>query len=214
MPSTRCWAAHWTERRTARSPIASDAWLGPLVPLCAAASGLAVATLGYLRSRSALGHLTVAAATVMTMFLAGWVITAARTDQTDEFPLLGALLVIATGATWLAASLRGLFAERVVGQFVGLIAIFVGTQGLRDGVGPDWLVPVLVLVEGLLLMAAYGWLRQWPLLVGGVGGVIIGGTELLVAYTEGFVAAVGSLLLGLAMLGAGLRLLRERRPSG
>jgi uncharacterized membrane protein YfcA len=62
-------------------------------------------------------------------------------------------------------------------------------------------------------MGIYAWARQWPLLVGGVAGVILGGSELLVEYTEGLVAAVGSLVLGLLMLGVGLRLLRDRRPG-
>jgi len=188
------------------------AWAAPFTALFAAASALAVSVAGYLRSRSALAHVALGAATALTIFAAGWVVNAMIVGTSDDFPVVGALLVLATGAAWLAASLRGDFTERVVGQFVGMTAMLFGVEGLRGETALDWLTPVLLVVGGMALMALYGWLRQWPLLVGGVAGVILGGTELLVTYTEGLVAALGSLLLGLAMLAAGLRLLRERRP--
>lgn len=187
-------------------------WAAPFTILCAAASALAVAVAGYLRSRSALGHVALGTAATLTIFSAGWVVNAMVVGTSDDFPVFGALLVMATGAAWLVASLRGVFEERLVGQFVGMTAMLFGVQGLRGDTPFDWLTPVLLVAGGLALMAVYGWLRQWPLLVGGVAGVILGGTELLVTYTEGIVAALGSLLLGLTMLAAGLRLLRERRP--
>jgi len=89
----------------------------------------------------------------------------------------------------------------------------LGVQGLRAVDAGPWLVPVLLLVGGLALMGVYARERQWPLLVGGMAGVIIGGTELLVQYADGLVAAAGSLVLGLAMLGVGLRLLRGQRSG-
>ncbi len=186
-------------------------WIESFTVMCSAVSCLVVATIGYIRSHSALGHIAMGASAGLMLVSAAATVTSALTDS-DEFPVAGSVLLLAMGAAWLVASLRGLFAERVVGQFVGIAALFMGTQGLRDAVDAAWVIPAIMLVGGLLLMAAYGYLRQWPLLVGGVGGVIVGGAELLIEYTEGIVAAVGILALGLVMLAAGLRLLRERRP--
>ena len=188
------------------------AWTEAFTALTAAAGAMVVAALGYVRSHSALGQIALGAALAMTLLTSAWTVNALVNDSSN-MPVAGALLVMAMGATWLVLALRGAFAEPVVGQFVGMVAMAMGAQWLRESVDADWLVPVLMLVGGLALMAAYAALRQWPLLVGGVGGVIVGGTELLIVYAEGIIAAFGSLLLGLVMLAVGLRLLRERRHA-
>lgn len=190
------------------------AWMAPFVLLCAAACAGAVAFVGYLRCHSALGNIVMGIAVGVGAFSVGWLLTALVQHTSDAVPLLGLALLIATGATWLILTLRGTFREHVVGQFVGMGAMFLGVQGLRDTFGPSWTVPTLILIGGLVLMGSYAVLRQWPLLVGGVAGVIIGGSELLISMTEGIVAAASSLALGLAMLAAGVLLLRERRPPG
>jgi hypothetical protein len=188
-------------------------WAPPMTLLCAAAGALVVSVLGYRRSRSALGLIAMSLATFVTTFALGWTVTALVEGTSDQDPVAAMLAVAAVGAGWLALSLRGVFAERLVGEFAGIIAMGVGIQALRAWDTGEWLVPVLLVLGGLALMGIYAWARQWPLLVGGVAGVILGGSELLVEYTEGLVAAVGSLVLGLLMLGVGLRLLRDRRPG-
>jgi hypothetical protein len=192
----------------------SQPWGQPFTLACAAGTALAISVLGYLRSRSALGHIAMALATFVTTFAIGWTASALVQGTYDRDPVFALLLTAAVGAGWLVMSLRGVFAERLVGQFAGIAAMAIGIQGLRGLDSGEWLVPVLMLVGGLVLMGGYALLRQWPLLVGGVAGVIVGGTELLIEYTEGLVAAVGSLILGLVMLAIGLRLLRERRHDG
>jgi hypothetical protein len=190
------------------------AWMAPFVLLCAAAAAGCLAFIGYRRCHSALGNIVMGIATGASAFSVGWLITAVVQHTSDAIPTLGLALLIATGATWLILSLRGTFHERVVGQFVGMGAMLVGVQGLRDTFGPNWSVPAIILAGGLLLMVVYALVRQWPLLVGGVAGVILGGSELLISMTEGIVAAASTLALGLAMLAAGVVLLRERRPPG
>ena len=189
-------------------------WMAPFVLLCAAACAGAVAYIGYRRCHSALGNAAMGIAAGASSFSIGWLITALARQSSDAIPILGLVLLIATGATWVALSLRGAFRERVVGQFVGMVEMLLGLQGLRDTFGPTWTVPALVLTGGIVLMVAYALLRQWPLLVGGVAGVILGGSELLISLAEGVVAAASTLALGLAMLAAGVVLLRERRPPG
>ncbi len=201
---------------TALDPVIGDAtaaWSQPVMLLCSSAGALVVAALGYLRSRSALGLIAMSLATFLTTFALGWTVTSLVQGTSDHDPVAAMLLVGAVGAGWVGLSLRGVFTERLVGQFAGLIAMGIGLQSLRALDAGEWLAPTVLLLGGLVLMGVYAWARQWPLLVGGVAGVIIGGSELLIEYTEGLVAAAGSLVLGLLMLGAGLRLLRDRRPE-
>lgn len=193
------------------SVASTQPWGQPVALALTAAGALVVSIAGYWRSRSALGLIALSLTTFVTSFALGWTVTSLIEGTSDHDPIAAFLLVGVVGAGWLVLSLRGVFEEGLVGQFAGLVAMAVGVQGLRAVEAGAWLVPVVLMAGGLVLMGVYAWSRQWPLLVGGMAGVIVGGTELLIRYAEGLVAAVGSLVLGLAMLGVGLRLLRSPR---
>lgn len=191
--------------------VPSEAWKQPGLMSIAIALGLVVALIGYARVHTIVGQAGIAAATVGTLLSLGTAITY-YTERSDmSFPSTGFWFVLVLGIGWIAISRVGAFAEPVFALVVGVVLVFVGLQATRGLDTVEWASGTLTLAVGFAFLALYVWWREWPMLAGGILGILAGGIELFVRYFEGLGAALASLSLGVALLVVGLIMLRSKR---
>lgn len=176
--------------------------------LCALGGGL-VSYYGYLRAKSALAVFAQVLAADVAVFSIGALIWTSIYGD-NEFPSYGSLALLVIGGFWIYATEKEIFQESNVTALGSIITLLIAVQTFRDLL-PDWVVPVGTIGGGLLYLFLYLQSRRWPWLLGGIGGFLVGGIELLTRYVEGLGGALGSMALGIALLVLGTRLFRERQ---
>jgi len=187
-------------------------WVNPAIVIGVALAALVVAVIGYLLSGSALGQLAMAAPSAVMAIGIGQLITALGTnlDDVTSQPRVGFAILFGGGLLWIALEHYGYLHEKVVGQALGIGALFIGLQG----VGVDlkvWAGSSVLIVLGLGLLVFYLQGHAWPYLAGGIIGMFAGGVRLLVEYVHGTGGALASLGLGILLVFAGVRLVNDRR---
>lgn len=175
--------------------------------LCAVGAGL-IAWFGYQRAKSALGILAQILSVNVASFAIGALIWIQLYGDRD-FPSYGSLVLLALGSVWIYLAEKEKFAEVNAVAFGGMFTLLFAVQTLREQL-PEWVTPIAMILGGFGLLALYLSGRKWAFLVGGIGGTLIGGIELLTRYVEGIWGALGSMLLGIALLVLGTRLFKER----
>ncbi len=176
--------------------------------LCALGGGL-VAYFGYLRAKSAIGVFAQILAADVFVFAIGALIWNSIYGD-DDFPSFGSLALVVLGSYWIYAAEKKVFQEVNVTAFASILTLFFALTSFRDLL-PIWSVPAITIVGGFVYLALYLNSRLWPWLFGGIGGLLIGGVELLVRYVEGLGGALGSMLLGIVLLVIGTRLFRDKQ---
>lgn len=192
----------------------SSYWINPkpwvymtIMLLCAIGAGL-VAWFGYRKARSAFGVI----AQIATADFVGFAIGALIWIQLfgpDQFPSYGSLVLVILGATWIYVAEKELFEEFNAVGVGAILTLFIATQSFREQL-PTWAIPTLEIIGGIGFLALYLVGRKWPFLAGGIGGMLIGGVELLTRYVHGVGGALGSMALGIVLLVLGTRLFNER----
>jgi hypothetical protein len=185
----------------------SDArpWLLTLAP----AAALVVAALGYVLAPTALGHLAMATAAVVTAQFAAAAIA-------PDNPVPGGVGLLALGLLWLLLVRWELLREQTLGLVVAGLLCLAGPQLMlaADVVPAATRVVAYVLTAavGVACLAGYSVLQRWPLLVLGVGAMAVLVPEML-GYWLGESIGVPGLLLasGVTLLVASLLGLRLRR---
>jgi hypothetical protein len=176
--------------------------------LCAVGAGV-ISVFGYQRAKSAFGILAQILSADVALFSLGALIWVQIYGDND-FPSYGSIALLVAGGAWVYAAEKEKFAEVNAVAFGGMITLLFAVQTLREQL-PDWAVPVAMILGGLGLLGLYLNGRKWAFLVGGIGGTLIGGIELLTRYVEGVWGALGSMALGIALLVLGTRLFKERQ---
>lgn len=184
------------------------AWRQPAAMAIAAASGLLVAIIGYLRVHTILGQAAMAFGATATLMAVG-TSTQYFQDQSDmAFPSYGFWLVLALGIAWIVMARAKVFAESTFALVVGAVLVLFGAQATRSYENLEWLSGSLFVFLGVVFLGLYLAWRAWPMLAAGIAAILIGGIELFVRYLEGIGAALGSLALGVVLLVIGLLLPR------
>jgi len=198
----------------AGSPLWKDParWVNPAMVIGVAFAALIFGVIGYLLSGSALGQLAMAVPSAAMAIGTGQLITALRTnlDDVTSQPRVGFAILFGGGLLWIALEHYGYLHEKVVGQVLGIGALFIGLQG----VGIDlkvWASSSVLIVLGLGLLVFYLQGHAWPYLAGGIIGMFAGGVRLLVEYVHGTVGALASLALGILLVFVGVRIVNDRR---
>lgn len=176
--------------------------------LCAVGAGL-VAWFGYQKAKSALGVM----AQILTADIAGFAVGALIWIQfygDDSFPSYGSIVLLALGALWIYACEKEKFEEYNAAGVGAILTLLFAIQTFREQL-PIWTIPTLEVVGGIGLLALYLVGRKWPFLAGGIGGILIGGVELLTRYVHGVGGALGSMALGIVLLVLGTRLFKEHK---
>ena len=176
--------------------------------LCALGGGL-VAYFGYRRAKSAISVFAQILAADVFVFSIGALIWISLYGD-DDFPSFGSLALVALGASWIYCAERKVFQEVNVTAFASILTLFFAITSFRDLL-PVWSIPTITIVGGFIYLGLYLNSRLWPWLFGGIGGLLIGGVELLVRYVEGLGGALGSMLLGIVLLVIGTRLFRDKQ---
>jgi hypothetical protein len=178
-------------------------------PLVASAAGLAVAIVGYLLARSALGQLVAAVGAYAT------IANLLPVLDLDNMVALG-VGVLALGAGWVWLAWRRLVAER---QFAIAIAMTFGLIGAQLVVAGDtgsqnYLGYALTAIVAAACFAAYARIREWVVLAGGVIGATLVVPEFLYDVTGGSLGASGVMLAaGVTLLAGSLVGLRIRNTA-
>ena len=175
--------------------------------LCAVGAGL-ISWFGYQRAKSAFCILAQILATDIALFAVGALIWIQIYGDRD-FPSYGSLVLLVLGGVWIYLAEKEKFIEVNAVAFGGMFTLLFAIQTLREQL-PDWATPIAMILGGFGLLGLYLNGRRWAFLVGGIGGTLIGGIELLTRYVEGVAGALGSMLLGIALLVLGTRLFKER----
>lgn len=197
----------------AGSPLWQDParWVIPTIVICVGFAALVVGVTGYLLSRSALGQLAMAAPSAAIAIGIGQLILALTTEPDNVGPdRIGFAILFAGGLLWIALEHYGYVHEKVIGQVLGIGALFIGLQG----VGVDvkvWASSSVLIVLGLGLLVFYLQGHAWPYLAGGIIGMFAGGVRLLVEYVHGTGGALASLALGILLVFVGVRVVNDRR---
>jgi len=197
----------------AGSPLWQDParWVIPTIVISVGFAALVVGVIGYLLSRSALGQLAMAAPSAAIAIGIGQLIQALTNDTDNVGPdRIGFAILFAGGLLWIALEHYGYVHEKVIGQVLGIGALFVGLQG----VGVDvkvWASSSVLIVLGLGLLVFYLQGHAWPYLAGGIIGMFAGGVRLLVEYVHGTSGALASLALGILLVFVGVRVVNDRR---
>lgn len=176
--------------------------------LCALGGGL-VAAFGYQKAKSAFGVIAQLFAADVFVFAIGALIWIQMFGD-NEFPQYGSLALLVLGAFWIYAAEKEFFEETNAAAIGAILTLSFAVQSFR-GYLTEWSVPVGMIAGGLMFLALYMYGRKWPWLAGGIGGMLIGGIELLTRYVEGIGGALGSMALGIALLVLGIRLFKERK---
>lgn len=131
------------------------------------------------------------------------------------FPWLAPALTVLGSLIWLLLWKREIFHEMVIAHILGLVGLFIGINSLRENYDED-AVSIVLIVAGLVGILLYVQSHQWPYLVFGLGGILLGGIQLLFKYVEGLGGALASMALGAVLVGVGIWLVKERvhiKPS-
>lgn len=187
-------------------------WVEPAMAIGIGFAALVVGVISYMLSGSALGQVAMAAPSAAMAIGTGQLITALSTDLEDvaSQPRVGFAILFAGGLLWIALEHYGYLHEKVVGQVLGIGALFVGLQGM----GVDlkvWASSSVLIVLGLGLLVFYLQGHAWPYLAGGIVGMFAGGVRMLVEYVHGTGGALASLALGILLVVVGVRLVNDRR---
>jgi len=186
-------------------------WVNPTIVISIGVAALVVGVIGYLLSRSALGQLAMAAPSAAIALGSGQLILALTNDTDNVGPdRIGFAILFGGGLLWIALEHYGYLHEKVVGQVLGIGALFIGLQG----VGMDvkvWASSSLLILLGLGLLVFYLQGHAWPYLVGGIIGMFAGGVRLLVEYVHGTGGALASLALGILLVFVGVNVVNDRR---
>jgi hypothetical protein len=172
----------------------------------------AVAALGYLRAKTAVGVLV-----LMGSLLAVVLTVSDRVD--DVFTGLtdgdgSGLLLVATGVVWLVVSELGWFREGVVARVLGVGVVLVGAQvpvidGTHESLG--YLLTAACVVAGVVMYLVR---QSWPYLALAVVGVTLVVPEAISDWTEGSLGVVGGVLVtGVTLLLASFAGYRLRAES-
>ena len=183
-------------------------WVEVTIALLCALSGGLISYLGYRRAKSALAVAAQVLAADVAAFTIGALIWISIYGDRD-FPSFGSLALLILGGFWIYAAEKELFPEVNVTALGSLITLTFAIQSFRELL-PLWAVPVGMILGGLLFLWLYLQSRKWPWLLGGIGGFLIGGIELLTRYVEGLGGAIGSMILGIVLLVVGARLFKEQ----
>lgn len=195
------------------SPLWQEAarWVNPATVIIVGFAALLVGVIAYMLSSSALGQIAMAAPSAAMAIGTGQLILALSNDV-DQVgpPRVGFAILFAGGLLWIAMEHYGYVHEKVVGQVLGIGALFAGLQG----VGVDlkvWASSSVLIALGLGLLVFYLQGHAWPYLAGGIVGMFAGGVRLLVKYVHGTGGALASLALGILLVVVGVRLVNDRR---
>lgn len=187
-------------------------WVIPLTVLSGAATAFVLTLAGYVRSKSAVGHIVLGASATLATEM-GAQLLVVRVFTIEDYPVTAGIFVTILGLAWLAASRAGWLRERTIGEIVSVAILFTGVLSLHGSAWED-LAATAMLVLGALLLGLYLLWRSWPFLAGGVVAILAGGTELFVRHFTGIGAALASMALGAVILALGIVLLRGRhRPD-
>ena len=190
-------------------------WVNPkpwvimtIMLLCALGAG-AVVWFGYQKAKSALGVI----AQILTADIAGFAVGALVWVQlygTDSFPSYGSIVLLVLGSLWIYVCEKEKFVEYNAAGVGAILTMLFAVQTFREQL-PIWTIPTLEVAGGVGLLALYLVGRKWPFLAGGIGGILIGGVELLTRYVHGVGGALGSMALGIVLLVLGTRLFKEHQ---
>ncbi len=186
-------------------------WVTPATVLSIGFAAVIIGIISYLLSGSALGQIAMAAPSAAMAMGSGQLILA-LTNDTDQVgpPRLAFSILLAGGLLWIALEHYGYVREKVVGQVLGIGAMFAGLQGL----GVDlkiWASASMMIVLGLGLLMFYLQGHAWPYLGGGIVAMFFGGVRMLVEYVHGTWGALASLALGVLLVVVGVQIVNQRR---
>lgn len=186
-------------------------WVTPATVLSVGFAAVVVGIVSYLLSGSALGQIAMAAPSAAMAMGSGQLILA-LTNEADQVgpPRLAFSILLAGGLLWIALEHYGYVHEKVVGQVLGIGAMFAGLQGL----GVDlkiWASASMMIALGLGLLVFYLQGHAWPYLAGGIIAMFFGGVRMLVEYVHGTWGALASLALGVLLVVLGVRIVNQRR---
>jgi len=136
----------------------------------------------------------------------------ALTNDTDQVgpARLGSAILFAGGLLWIALEHYDYLHEKVVGQVLGIVAMFSGLQGMGFDL-KVWASSSVLVILGLGLLVFYLQGHAWPYLAGGIIGMFAGGVRMLVEYVHGTSGALASLALGILLVVFGVRIVNDRR---
>jgi hypothetical protein len=188
------------------APESYDTAAGDRAVWAASLTALAMAAGGYLVVRSAVGQLGAAAAAFAVL------ISSLVLVDVDDAGAFG-VGILSLGVLWAVLDWRRLLAERRFALAVAVTFGLVGAQiaALQDAHRGSYLGYVLTALVAAACFLAYGRVRDWVLLSGGVVGATLVVPEFLFDVTDGSLGASGVMLAaGLTLLAASLAGLRIR----
>lgn len=184
-------------------------WVMPTIfMLCTILGGL-IAVLGYKRSNSALGVIAIAIAIGGFAESAGMVIWWQIKNE-ETYPFLGFVFLFIAAVLWSVAVQRRVFTEQLIANALGVFALIISVEGLRDPL-PTSFASVALVVLGLVMMWKYLRSHEWVYLAGGIASMLLGGVELLTRYVSGPLGSLASMVFGIVILVVGLRLFKEKQ---
>jgi predicted membrane protein DUF2157 len=174
--------------------------------------GLAVAIVGYLLARSALGQLAVAVAAFAVYADLLNLLTVEGTEAVG-------LGMLALGALWAVLAWRRLVAEHLFAIAIAVTFGLIGAQtvAIRGNESGNLLGYALTALVAGICFTAYTRIRDWVVLAGGVIGATLVVPEFLNDVTDGSLGASGVMLVaGVTLLAGslvGLRMRRDAQPG-
>lgn len=210
---TEIWVPKNPSYLDAGSPLWKEAarWVSPAIVIGCAFGAIIIGVIGYLLSGSALGQLGMAAPSAALAIGIGQLIWALTNEADQAGPdRVGFAILFGGGLLWIALEHYGYLHEKVVGQVLGIGALFIGLQGVGIDV-KVWASSSVLIVLGLGLLVFYLQGHAWPYLAGGILGMFAGGVRLLVEYVHGTGGALASLALGILLVVVGVRVVNDRR---
>jgi hypothetical protein len=153
----------------------------------------AVAAVGYLRAKTAVGVLVMIGSLLAVVLTVSDRVGDVVTGITDGDG--AGLLLVATGIAWLVVCELGWFREGVVARVLGVGVVLVGAQvPVLDG-SHEWLGYVLTAAAVVIGVAVYLARQSWPYLALAVVGVTLVVPEAISDWTEGSLGVVGGVLV-------------------
>jgi hypothetical protein len=186
-------------------------WVSPAIAIGVALAGVGVGIVGYLLARSALGQLAMAIPSAVLAFGVSQLLIALRPENNQAGPSRIAFAILfAGGLMWIALEHFGRLHEKTLGQVLGIVALFIGLQGMSTDLRV-WAASSLLILLGLGVLIFYLQGHAWPYLAGGIVGMFAGGVRLLIEYVHGTSGALSSLGLGILLVFFGVRIVNDRR---